>query len=140
MNVIIKNNQNHYNLLGKIEKFNSDICFFSQDKEKILYKNVIKESEILTQDLQTRSLIFVLANNSVESLTGYIGFFRKGLTQVLLDPKINATLLQKLIRTYSPHYLFLPISRNERFLYYDLISKFNNHKILKLNKLNDYLC
>ena len=38
-------------------------------KETLLtkIKNIIEKSEILTQDLKPRSLIFVLANNDIES-------------------------------------------------------------------------
>ena len=134
----MKNNKDHLNLLWEVEKFNSCICFIDENKKKFLYKNIIEKSEILTQDLKSRSLIFVLANNDIESLTGYMGFLRKGLVQVLLDPKINFDLLQQLIQTYSPHYLFLPISRDESFHHYDLVSELNNHKILKSNKINCY--
>jgi len=134
----MQNNQENLNLLEKIEKFNSNVCFIDENKKKVIYKNIIKESEILTQDLKPRTLIFVLANNNVQSLTGYIGFLRKGLTQMLLDPKINVVLLQQLIQTYSPDYLFLPISRYESFQHYDLINKLHGYKILKLNKANHY--
>ena len=32
MNVIIKNNQDYLNLLKKIEKFNSSVCFIDENK------------------------------------------------------------------------------------------------------------
>ena len=125
-------------LLNKIERFNSNVCFIDENEKRILYKNVLKKSEILAQNLKPRTLIFVLAQNHVECLTGYIGFLRKGLIQMLLDPKINVVLLQQLIHTYSPDYLFLPISRYKDFQHYDLVSEHNDHKVLKLNKTNHY--
>ena len=138
MNIIMKR-QNYLNLFENIEKYNSGVCFIDENKKEFLYKDVIRNARTQSQDLEPRSLIFVLTNNDVESLTAYIGFFKKQLVQVLLDSKINVNLLQQLIKTYSPHYLFLPISRNEKFQNYDLINKFNKYKILKFNKQNHYL-
>ena len=125
-------------LLNKIERFNSNVCLIDENKKKILYKNVLKKSEILIQNLRSRTLIFVLAQNHIECITGYIGFLRKGLVQMLLNPKINIVLLKQLIHAYSPDYLFLPISRYKDFQHYDLVSELNDHKVLKLNKTNHY--
>ena len=130
--------KNHHNFLEKIEKFNSNICFIDENEKKTLYKDIIGKSEILTKRLKPRALIFVLISNHVESLTGYIGFLRKGLVQMLLNPKIDINLLQELIQSYSPDYLFLPVSRRENFKQYCLIRKLNDYKILKSNKANHY--
>ena len=130
--------KNHHNFLEKIEKFNSNICFIDENEKKTLYKDIIRKSKILTKRLKPRALIFVLISNHVESLTGYIGFLRKGLVQMLLDPKIDINLLQELIQSYSPDYLFLPISRRENFKQYCLIRELNDYKILKSNKANHY--
>ena len=45
-------------------------------------------------DLEKRSLIFVLAHNHTEFVTNYIGFFKKGLVQVLLNANIDINLLK----------------------------------------------
>ena len=66
------------NFLNKIEKFNPNICFIDENEKKVLYKNVLIKSEILSKDLKPRSLIFVLAENHTEFFTSYIGFLRKG--------------------------------------------------------------
>ena len=50
------------------------------------------------------------SENHIEFFTSYIGFFRKGLVQMLLDPKISIDLLKELIETYMPNYIFLPNS------------------------------
>ena len=57
---------------------------------------------------------------------------------MLLNPKIDINLLQELIQSYSPDYLFLPVSRRENFKQYCLIRELNDYKILKSNKANHY--
>ena len=126
------------NFLKKIERFDSNICFIDVNDKKVLYKNILTKSEKLSKDLEPRSLIFVLAQNHIEFFTSYIGLFRKGLVQMLLDPKISTFLLKELIETYMPNYIFLPNSRKNDLKNYEVLSNLDNHKILKLNKSNSY--
>ena len=126
------------NFLNKIEKFSPNICFVDENEKKVLYKNVLIKSETLSKDLKPRSLIFVLAQNHTEFFTSYIGFFRKGLVQMLLDPKITISLLKVLIETYMPNYIFLPSSRSNELKSYEILTELDNHVILKLNKDNFY--
>ena len=100
--------------------------------------NVLIKSEKLSQDLEQRSLIFVLAQNHIEFFTSYVGFFRKGLVQMLLDSKISISLLKELIETYMPNYIFLPNSRKNDLKSYEVLGNLGNHKIFKLNKSNSY--
>ena len=126
------------NFLNKIEKFNPNICFIDENEKKVLYKNVLIKSETLSKDLKPRSLIFVLAQNHTEFFTSYIGFFRKGLVQMLLDPKISIGPLKDLIETYIPNYIFLPNLRSNDLKNYEILTELDNHVILKLNKGNFY--
>ena len=126
------------NFLNKIENFESNICFIDESKRKFFYKNVLMKGETLSRGLKPRSLIFVLAENHTELFTSYIGFFRKGLVQMLLNPKISTILLKELIETYMPNYIFLPNSRKNDLKSYGVLSNLDNHKILKLNKSNSY--
>ena len=126
------------NFLKKIERFDSNICFVDEKGKKVYYKNVLIKSEILSKDLKRRNLIFVLAENHTELFTSYIGFFRKGLVQMLLNPKISTILLKELIETYMPNYIFLPNSRKNDLKSYEVLGNLGNHKIFKLNKSNSY--
>ena len=126
------------NFLNKIENFESNICFIDESKRKFFYKNVLMKGETLSRGLKPRSLIFVLAENHTEFFTSYISFFRKGLVQMLLNPKISTILLKELIETYMPNYIFLPNSRKNDLKSYEVLNNLDNHTILKLNKNNSY--
>jgi len=123
---------------NRIEKFGSNICFIDENKKKVLYNNVFKKSETLCKNLQSRNLIVVLAENQTEFIVGYMGFFRKGLVQMLLDSKITNNLLKDLIKTYVPKYIFLPTHRKDDIENYEVMNKMNNYVLLKLNKDNFY--
>ena len=123
---------------NRIEKFGSNICFIDENKKKVLYNNVFKKSETLCKNLQSRSLIVVLAENQTEFIVGYMGFFRRGLVQMLLDSKITNNLLKDLIKTYVPKYIFLPTHRKDDIENYEVMNKLDNYVLLKLNKDNFY--
>ena len=123
---------------NRIEKFGSNICFIDENKKKVLYNDVFKKSETLCKNLQSRNLIVVLAENQTEFIVGYMGFFRKGLVQMLLDSKITNNLLKDLIKTYVPKYIFLPTHRKDDIENYEVMNKMNNYVLLKLNKDNFY--
>ena len=126
------------NFLNKIEKYNSNVCQINENKKVLFYRDVLKNSETISKNLKERRLIFVLAQNHTEFVTSYIGFFRRGLVQVLLNANINVDLLKTLIESYLPTYIFLPNSRVKYFKNYEIIVKLNNHKILILNKKESY--
>ena len=123
---------------NRIEKFGSNICFIDENKKKVLYNDVFNKSETLCKNLQSRNLIVVLAENQTEFIVGYMGFFRKGLVQMLLDSKITNNLLKDLIKTYVPKYIFLPTHRKDDIENYEVMNKMNNYVLLKLNKDNFY--
>ena len=126
------------NFLKKIEKFDSNTCFFTDDKRRVSYQDVLKNSETLSKNLKPRALIFVLADNNIEFFNAYVGFFRKGLVQTLLNPKISTSLLQELIESYRPSYIFAPNSRTNDFKNYEILDKSDNYIIFKLNNDNNY--
>ena len=122
------------NFLNKIQKYSSNLCFVDSNQKNFLYKDVLEKSEKIVDNLKSRSLIFVLAQNDVECITSYIGFFRKNMVQMFLDPKTSHNLLVNLIEKYLPNYIFIPNSLNKNFTNYETTTKLSNYSILKLKK------
>jgi long-chain acyl-CoA synthetase len=127
------------NFLKKIEKYNSNICLIDEKNNIFTYKNILESSQKISKNLKTRSLIFVLPTNNIEFITSYIGFFRKELVQMLIDPKIEVNLLENLVIKYLPTYLFVPIERNVKLNDYEIILRLKHYKILKVKKEKKYL-
>jgi len=126
------------NFLKKIENFKSNVCLIDENKKYFSYKNVLSKGETLSKNLKSRSLIFVLAENDIEFVVSYISFFKKGIVQMLLNPKIPTAFLNELIETYMPNYIFLPNSRKNDLKSCEVLSELDNYKIIELNKSNSY--
>jgi acyl-CoA synthetase (AMP-forming)/AMP-acid ligase II len=126
------------NFLKKVDKFSSNICFIDEKEKKTLYKNVLLQTDILSRNLKSRSLILVLAQNHKDFLVSYVSFFRKGLVQMLIDSKVSNNILKELIEAYAPNYILLPKSRTKDLKNYQILNKLDKHIILKLNNDNFY--
>ena len=126
------------NFLKKIENFKSNVCLIDENKKYFSYKNVLSKGETLSKNLKSRSLIFVLAENDIEFVVSYISFFKKGIVQMLLNPKIPTAFLNELIETYMPNYIFLPNSRKNDLKSCEVLSELDNYKIIELSKSNSY--
>jgi long-chain acyl-CoA synthetase len=124
------------NFLKKIEKHKKNICFINEKNKNYSYENIITKSEKLTENLKERSLIFVLAQNHIDFFISYIGCFRKGLVQMLLDPKIASDQLNDLLKAYEPKYIFIPNLTKLNLKNYTILQTLGDHKILELNKNN----
>lgn len=62
-----------------------------------------------------RSVVFVLCENCLPCLGGTVALLNAGRIPLLLSASIDAALLQELIETYAPAYLYLPQSRRGAF-------------------------
>lgn len=60
-------------------------------------------------------LVFILCENVLASLVGYVSFIERNVPQVLLDGKKEKSLLLQLISIYQPEYIWSPDCRVEEF-------------------------
>ena len=124
--------------LKNMEKNSFRTCFIDDRKNVFLYKDVLRKADLESKKLIQRRLIFVLAKNHTDFITSYVGFLRRGLVQMLLNPDIDKTLLFKLLESYLPTYIFIPKSRSNDFLNFETLYELNDHKVLIYNKTKIY--
>ncbi len=60
----------------------------------------------IVSKIPTRSLVFCICKNDIPSLAGYLGFLQKKIVPVLLSPATDDSLLQYLVKTYRPQYIW----------------------------------
>ncbi len=62
-----------------------------------------------------RCLVFSLCTNSIGSVAGYVSFLNHGIVPVLLNAHLERDLLDHLLTTYQPKYLWLPCKMANAF-------------------------
>jgi long-chain acyl-CoA synthetase len=100
--------KNDFDLFRVLNKYNEKIAIFTDKNEHVTYKKLIGYSIKISKKLnKNKSLVFLLGQNNLETLSGYLAFANSKHTIVFLDYRINNILLKNLINLYKPNYIFL---------------------------------
>lgn len=81
-------------------KDNEDNC--------LTYGELVEEINRFFPDLKAMAVAFILCKNNVGSLLGYLSFIENGVVPLMLSSKIDSGLLNTLLETYTPTYLWMP--------------------------------
>lgn len=87
------------------------IALIQHDGTSLSYAALCSVSDSLAAHISRRTLTFILCTNTIASVVGYVGFLRNDIVPVLVDSELDPELLQKLIRTYEPAYIWSPEKR-----------------------------
>jgi acyl-CoA synthetase (AMP-forming)/AMP-acid ligase II len=102
--------------------FGDNLVAINSGGDKFTYKTLDEQSDKFSENLDHKenSLIFILCNNSIEALVGYIGTLKSDSVGVLLPSNIDSNSLDKLKELYKPDYLWQPFDKgNSRYNYKD---------------------
>ena len=94
-------------IVNNIKKYENNNALITENYEIIKYKALLNFSEKISNNIKTRCLVFLLCNNNVETISGYIAFLKSDCVIMLLDEKISNLNLNKLISIYKPEFIFL---------------------------------
>jgi acyl-coenzyme A synthetase/AMP-(fatty) acid ligase len=87
------------------------IAIIQNDSHSISYKELLGHADCIAKLISKRTLTFILCTNTIASVVGYVGFLRNDIVPVLVDSELDSELLQKLIKTYEPAYIWSPEAR-----------------------------
>jgi len=91
--------------------YKDSIALIEECGKSISYEDMCNMSDALASQVGKRTLTFILCTNTIASVVGYVGFLRNDIVPVLVDSELDPELLQKLIRTYEPAYIWSPDKR-----------------------------
>lgn len=88
----------------------------------LTYGELVKEVRYFCPDIKTGAVVFQLCKNTVGSMVGYLSFVERGVVPLMLSSKIDNELLESLLETYTPAYLWVPTEEVEKFHFKALYS------------------
>jgi len=113
------------------DKYINNNAIISESNEIISYTDIQNFSERLQDNIEERSLVFCLCENSVGSLGGYFSFINNRIVPLMLDATIDKDLLDNLICIYEPNYLWISNSLLELYGDYEVrFSEFDYSLVL----------
>ena len=116
------------------------LALIDNEDNRITYGELVKLMNAVGEQVEPRSLIFMLCKNTVGSMAGYLGFIEHEAVPVMLNAKIDPDLLQNLLDLYTPAYIWMPVEEEEHFEYekvfeiYGYVLLKTGNKIYSLNE------
>lgn len=96
------------NFYSDISKYGHNIAVTTDGGEHVTYEAMLEDADGIMSEISSRSLVFLVCENCYESIAAYIGFLRKKIVPVLINPKIDTDMLKALLEAYKPQYIFCP--------------------------------
>lgn len=90
----------------ELPQYENQTALITECGEHISYTELVDLSKKIVATIQSRSLIFIICENNVNTLAAYIGCLRKKIVPLLLSADTNKILLNNLIEHYHPAYIY----------------------------------
>jgi acyl-CoA synthetase (AMP-forming)/AMP-acid ligase II len=99
----------------RLEKFKNNIALI--DTNKIYtYGNLLEFTKKINKNLlKKKNLVFILSENSIGSVVGYLTFILNKHVPLVLDKNIKKIAIKKLLSLYNPDYIWTPAKKKKLF-------------------------
>ena len=104
--------------MGKIwnlEDYNGKTALVDEYGKSMTYEALDAESNKLTEIMGHRALVFALCRNEIGSVLGYTAFINNGIVPVMVNSHLEENLLENLLNTYKPEFLWIPKDQMAQF-------------------------
>ena len=79
----------------------------TEKNEIISYGDLFKKVNNFSKNIKKRNLAFLLCQNNLETIVGYLGLIKSDCVISMIDQNISFEMLERLISIYKPNYIFL---------------------------------
>lgn len=97
------------------DKYQNNIAVKDELGTVLTYGELHVENDKLFEMINRRCLAFCLCTNSIGSIVGYTAFVQNGVVPVLLNAHLEGELLNNLLNSYNPSYLWVPTEQACKF-------------------------
>ncbi|MCI8416930.1 MAG: AMP-binding protein [Lachnospiraceae bacterium] len=131
--------------MWRFEEYADSIAAVDEHKNQISYHELFLENCRLVERLKERCLTFILCSNTIGALIGYTTCINHHVVPLLLAEDMDKDLLEQLIKTYQPDYLWVPVKLRNAFENYSVEYEVFAYVLLKTEyqrvyRLNEKLC
>ena len=121
-----------------IDVYGAGTAIISENSEHFTYTELLTAADALKDHVKKRCLVFIMCENSLESIAGYIGFLRARVVAVLINNNINHELFEKLLLTYKPEFIWLSHEKANSANWGRKLYCYGNYVLLKTDYVIDY--
>lgn len=113
--------------MWNFEQFKNNVAIIDEYGTDVSYENLIEFGDKVASVISERSLVFVMCTNSIGSVAGYASFVNKGMVSVLLNAHLEKELLDNLVETYKPEYIWVPTEMCTEYEKYNAQNVFSEY-------------
>ena len=95
----------------------TDLALKDNEGGCLTYGNLVAHIIKFYPQLKHRTVAFILCKNTVGSMLGYLSLVEHDIVPLMLSSKIDSELLETLMATYLPAYLWVPKEEKAKFFY-----------------------
>ena len=121
-----------------LDRYNGKNALLDEYGHSMTYGTLETESVAVAGKIGRRCLVFSLCRNEIGSIIGYIGFINNSIVPVLLNSNLEAALLDNLLATYSPSFLWVPQDQISRFAGMECIYEAHNYCLVETGYGKEY--
>ena len=96
------------NKIWDLKQYGNATALQDEAGTSLSYIELDEAAEKLWETIGKRCLAFVLCRNEIGSVLGYVSLVNNGVVPVLLNSHLEEELLDNLLNTYEPEYLWVP--------------------------------
>lgn len=122
----------------ELHSFGSNIAILSNEGTNISYADISDHSDVIFKNILHRCLVFCLCRNTAGSLCGYVSFISNKVVPLMLEADLDKEMLNNLIQTYKPEYLWIPNERITEFPHGRAIFSLFNYTLIRLQEENSF--
>ena len=119
------------NLFDNFSKNKNNTAIINEDNKIIKYHSLTSFIENFITNIKKRCLVFLICNNNLETIIGYLGFIKTNCVTTLIDEKTENSLLLNIISKYKPNYIFISNKKKILLTGYSTEFVFYNYSLLK---------
>lgn len=121
-----------------LEQFKENIALREESGHTLSYGELNEETKKIAEAVGRRCLVFSFCRNTVGSVLGYVAFLNGQIPPVLLSSHLEETLLEGLLRTYRPAFLWMPTEQADRFTGMQPVYSCYDYVLLKTEYQTEY--
>lgn len=124
--------------IWSLEQFSFRTALRDEFGKSLSYWSLKEESEAVAEKVGRRCLVFSLCRNEIGSILGYVGFINNSIVPVLLNSHLEEELLNNLLQTYEPAFLWVPSDQRYQFGEMACIYESHGYCLVETGFLKDY--
>ena len=117
--------------MWNLNKYKNNVALLDESGQSITYCQLDDYSKQLADVIGERCLVFSLCKNTIGSVIGYVSFVNHRIASVQLSSHLEEGLLDNLLSTYLPKYVWMPKEMVERFASFKEVFSLFDYVLMK---------